>query len=1011
MKNENNEKNSEIKLNDMPDDETLKHVLDDITTDLEKELEGLKIDTPESGRVEKKEVKEIKKEVSSRAVKKAEPAEVLEIKAVNEKTAKTPKKPEPKKETAKPVKKDRSSEDAVIKESILAEQAKMKEAIREVKTEYAPDFDDMDRSPLPPDDDSGKKKKKKKNRRPKGRKITFFFALLMSVILFLGICGVGFAGYVAYKLTRNMPEFEPMALESADSSIIYDANGNQVIELGMYLRENIEYDQLPECLVDAFVAVEDSRYFEHNGFDIPRFTKAIMENLRTRSFGQGGSTITMQLIKNSYFQIDDGENSTMADREGMSGVQRKLQEIVLSMIADREMSKEELLVLFLNKVNFGDNIRGVQKAAEYYFGKDAKDLNINESAFLAGLINSPNSCNPYNELYKNLDGYIYLSPNVEYLENANTRKNEVLDLMYLHGYITESELNYNKSVRVEDLLTGKHEKFASTNLEFQSYIDAVIDEVIEVTGYSPYTKAMDIYTAMDPYMQGFVFNMQNNPEMFEDKYRFRNDLQQNALVILNNQTGELVALGGGRYQEDKAQQFNRATESYINPGSSIKPILEYALAFDKLGYSTAHTVTDKPIFLYETDILVSNAYGQGYSGDMLITEALARSLNTPAIQLLEEVIDKVGEDEVIAYLNSIGFDYANKSTFDLQWAIGGNQCLVTPVQLAGAHAVLMNNGKYIKPHTLTRVEYRGKYNTIEDYVADTAGTQALSADAAYMTATLENYNVTSGWISQLNLLKRKYPTFAKTGTTNFSEYAYENYDIPETAAKDQWLMVQTSNYTCVVWNGFDKLEDGAYFTVNDENYNLKCKLGSILLDELESHFQYEPHELERPSTVEDITFVRGTFPYVESGGSTVKGMISASSEYKKLISMSEFRQNYMTTVKGHFMGMSGSVNYEEGLMTIHWGGFGGYAGEGMMDISATSISGEKTQIAFGRCYFDRFRYVNPDMFYATITSAEGNSWEVQSEASTNVTELQGSGPYQVCGWTSYGESPICETIQ
>ena len=642
MKNENNEKNSEIKLNDMPDDETLKHVLDDITTDLEKELEGLKIDTPESGRVEKKEVKEIKKEVSSRAVKKAEPAEVLEIKAVNEKTAKTPKKPEPKKETAKPVKKDRSSEDAVIKESILAEQAKMKEAIREVKTEYAPDFDDMDRSPLPPDDDSGKKKKKKKNRRPKGRKITFFFALLMSVILFLGICGVGFAGYVAYKLTRNMPEFEPMALESADSSIIYDANGNQVIELGMYLRENIEYDQLPECLVDAFVAVEDSRYFEHNGFDIPRFTKAIMENLRTRSFGQGGSTITMQLIKNSYFQIDDGENSTMADREGMSGVQRKLQEIVLSMIADREMSKEELLVLFLNKVNFGDNIRGVQKAAEYYFGKDAKDLNINESAFLAGLINSPNSCNPYNELYKNLDGYIYLSPNVEYLENANTRKNEVLDLMYLHGYITESELNYNKSVRVEDLLTGKHEKFASTNLEFQSYIDAVIDEVIEVTGYSPYTKAMDIYTAMDPHMQEFVFNMQNNPEMFEDKYRFRNDLQQNALVILNNQTGELVALGGGRYQEDKAQQFNRATESYINPGSSIKPILEYALAFDKLGYSTAHTVTDKPIFLYETDILVSNAYGQGYSGDMLITEALARSLNTPAIQLLEEVIDKVG---------------------------------------------------------------------------------------------------------------------------------------------------------------------------------------------------------------------------------------------------------------------------------------------------------------------------------------------------------------------------------
>lgn len=468
MEKKNKEKNSEKKIEQLADEKTLKHVLDDITSDLEKELSSFnKVDKA----IDAVDIKNnidtpIKKEMTKKTKPLSQEKETVQIK------------------------------EEVSKDDPEKEKAEIKEAIKLVKKDYAPYIHATDSSISK---EKPKKKKKKRNKeRNKGSKLTFFFALLMSVILFLGICGAGAAGYIAYKLTRNMPEFEPMALESADSSIIYDAEGNQVIELGLYLRENIEYDELPECLVDAFVAVEDSRYFEHNGFDIPRFTKAIIENLKSRSFGQGGSTITMQLIKNSYFQIDDGENSTMADRDGVSGVQRKLQEIVLSMIADKEMSKEELLVLFLNKVNFGDNIRGVQKAAEYYFGKDAKDLNINESAFLAGIINSPNSCNPYNELYKHNEGYIYLNPNIEYLENANKRKNEVLDLMELHGYISEAECAYNKTIRVENLLTGKHEKFQSTNLEFQSYIDAVVDEVIEVTGYSPYTKAMNIYTAMDP---------------------------------------------------------------------------------------------------------------------------------------------------------------------------------------------------------------------------------------------------------------------------------------------------------------------------------------------------------------------------------------------------------------------------------------------------------------------------------------------------------------------------------
>ena len=843
-----------------------------------------------------------------------------------------------------------------------------------------------------------------KDGRPKGSKTTFVFAIIACIVLFLGICGACGALWFANRLCINKPEFSAADLESADSTIIYDSKGNQVIELGLYLRENIEYDELPNCVIDAFVSIEDSRYFEHFGFDIPRFTKAIIENLKSGSFAQGGSTITMQLVKNSYFQVDNDEDSTMAARAGMSGVQRKMQEIVLAIEANQKLSKQEIFVLFLNKVNFGDNIRGIQKAAEYYFGKDARELSLNEAAFLAGIINAPNVCNPYNELYKNDGTNQYLSPDVNYLENANIRKNEVLDLMAYHGYITEEEAKLNKAVRMENLVAGKSKKFGNTNTYYQSYIDAVITEAQEVTGKNPYTTAMNIYTTMDPHMQEFVYDMQNNPEKFADKYEFRHEKQQNALVVMNNQTGELIALGGGRNQADEARQFNRAVDSYINPGSTIKPAIEYVLAFDKLGYATSHTITDKPVFLYETDIVISNAYGQGYTGDMLITEALARSLNTPAIQLMEEVIDKIDEEGVIDYCQSIGLDWCNKDTFDIQWAIGGKDCLVSPVQLAGAHGMLINGGRFIKPHCIQKIEYRGKYNETPDFITDTQGTQVVSPAAAYMTATCLNYNVNSGWIGQLNLLKRDYPTFAKTGTTNFSEAAYVNYNIPETAAKDQWLCTQTSNYTIVVWNGFDKLEDDAYFTVTDENYNLKCKMGSILLDELMNTFNYNPSELKQPDDCIEIHHIKGCFPYAI--GDSVEGLISKNSPYATPIPESEVQKE----TKGGTLWHTVIVDSGEGKATIHWDEFNAY-GDGTIDMTATSVSGKKTVFATGRSYYPRYNFVNPGMFYATITTGDGQEIPVESATPTVTVETGAPGPYSVCGWTATNPNPRCSSQQ
>ena len=623
-----------------------------------------------------------------------------------------------------------------------------------------------------------KAKIKKESDRPLPKKITKIMAIVVSVVLFLAVLGVLSASIFAYKLCEGMPSLDRQDLISPDSSTIYDNQGNKIMEIGMYLRKNIDYTEMPNCLIDAFLSIEDSRYFEHFGFDIPRFTKALFDYVRLGGeISSGGSTITMQLIKNSYFSIDADDESTIADRQGLSGIKRKMQEIVLSLQLNqlKDVSKHDVIAWYINKVNYGNNIRGVEKAAQYYFGKSAKNLNLAEAAFLAGIINSPNTYNPYNDLYK-YDS-IYLSEDLQYLANATRRKDEVLDLMVYHGYILESEAELAKSVRIEDLLSGVSDNFYETNDKYQWYIDAVIDEVEQMTGESPYKVGMEIHTNMNGYMQELLYDIQNN----EETMKFPNELCQSAIVLLDNQTGAIEALGGGRGQRTTARQFNRATSAYLNPGSSFKPIVDYALALEYCGWSTAHTITDQPYYLYNGNVLISN-FDHQYLGDMMMNEALGRSQNTPAVQTLAAVCEKVGEEKVIDYLNSIGFDF-DYEDFDLQFAIGGNRCIVTPLQLAGAHAMFINGGMYIKPHTISYIEY---VDGRADYVADTLGTRALSVETAWMMAYLEEYNMSGPYSSLMWYCKRDYPLYGKTGTTDWANAGVE-YGIPVSATKDSWL--------------------------------------------------------------------------------------------------------------------------------------------------------------------------------------------------------------------------------
>ena len=339
---------------------------------------------------------------------------------------------------------------------------------------------------------------------------------------------------------------------------------------------------------------------------------------------------------------------------------------------------------------------------------------------------------------------------------------------------------------------------------------------------------------------------------------------------------------------------------------------------------------------------------------MMMTEALGRSQNTPAVQTLEAVCDEIGEDAVIDYLNSIGFDF-DYDDFDLQFAIGGNRCLVTPEQLAGAHAIFMNGGKYIKPHTINRIVYD---DGREDYVADTVGTRALSPETAWMTAYLERYNMEGSFSSLMWYCKRDYPLYGKTGTTDWADSGKE-FGIPVSSTKDSWLVMQTNRYTISCWTGYDKLEKGAYFTNAEYQENTKSKIVAALLDQLEEHASYKDYdpyaEMVKPDDVVEIRHVKGSYPYATSGGEMVTGYTSKQAlEKQPQVSYGEAIDYSSQFTKNVYAGPSNITGtYDGNTVNVSFTvevGEGGLLSGDSVDLSTTNYEGETTH-AVGRIWF------------------------------------------------------------
>jgi len=682
-------------------------------------------------------------------------------------------------------------------------------------------------------------------------------AIVVSVFLVLAIL-VSTTGiiYIAV-IVSDAPSLNSSDFVKSDSSKLFDTDGNLITDVGYQIRENVSYDDMPQVLIDAFVAIEDSRFFEHNGFDIPRFTKAMFENLLSMSFSQGGSTFTMQLVKGTYFESEEAT----AVRSGLAGVNRKIKEIYVAIQAEKVLSKKRILELYLNRINFGvpGNKRGIQTAAQYYFGKDVSEITLVEAAMLAGVINAPNAYNPLNNL-----------------ELSQKRIRTVLDLMERHGYISKDELALAKTVKIENLLVG-NTKSDSNSFPYQAFVDAAIQEVKDLTGLDPVDVPMRIYTTMDRSTQETMEKIQNGEI---ENVAWPNEIIQTAMITMNNSTGEILGIGGGRFYNGE-RLLNRATNMKRQPGSSVKTLFTYPLAFEHLGWSTQHMLEDKPIQYVGLDVIIKNFDGN-YRGDILIPAAIGSSLNIPAIQTLQSVVDTIGSKKVVSYLNSVGFTDVTTDSFDIGYAIGGSSFEVSPLQLAGAQASIINGGNYIQPHTVLRIEFLdGKEPITPTYTS----TSTISAEAAYMSASMMEQNVQGPYFNFMQILKRSFSVYAKTGTSDWGETGVE-YGIPAGAAKDKWMLSATSEYTTSVWVGYDKAVLGqiSYMNQSQINLNLPGKISNEILNSLYKD-KANPASITRPNDVIDVTHIVGIYPYVSPNANTnpslvVSGLIK--SEYANL---------------------------------------------------------------------------------------------------------------------------------
>lgn len=605
---------------------------------------------------------------------------------------------------------------------------------------------------------SGKKTVKKKRRRKQKDMGSFFFRLTQVVMLCI-IIGACFLFYqTGYIQTVMLLHEEAQAVMEASSvqdfqtdqqGEVYDADGSLIALLRN--DKNIVYlasDEIPQQVKDAFVSIEDKRFYRHRGYDPFAILRAVQSLISKNSITQGGSTITQQLARNIYL------THTVK-------WERKVEEIFIATALEKKYSKEDILEFYINNIYFSNGYYGIQAASQGYFSRDIDELTLSETAFLCAIPNSPGSYDP-----------------LLHMENTLKRRNQILQKMLDEKMISEEECEQ----ALAEAVTLNPSKSTYTRTWAHTYIyECATRTLMEATGedYDTcrkklYTDGYRVYTSIhmdtQEMLQNTIDNELSNYNTLNSNGTYA--LQASAACI-DNDSGLVTAIVGGRTQEDILPEYNRAYMSFRQPGSSIKPLVVYTPALEH-GYTASSTVIDA-----KEEDGPENSSGR-YSGAISLRTAVEQSKNTVAHKLLRELTPEVG----LSYLLNMNFSSIEEEDYDLAAALGGFTTGASVLEMTAGYATLVNAGIYRQPTCITLItDMQGNIITMPE----TETRQVYEADAAHeMTNILEGV-LTRGTAKGKGIPDM--PCAGKTGTTN------DNID--------GWFVGYSAYYTTGIWVGFD----------------------------------------------------------------------------------------------------------------------------------------------------------------------------------------------------------------
>lgn len=592
----------------------------------------------------------------------------------------------------------------------------------------------------------------------------FFLLLILGGLVF---------GYYASKA----PTLSEKDLIATTSSKIYDNQNNLIADLGAEKRINVKTNEIPTDLVNAIVAIEDHRFFNHRGVDFIRIGGAFFSNLRGGR--QGGSTLTQQLIKLTYFSTSSSDQT----------LSRKIQEAWLATQLEQKATKQEILTYYINKVYMSNGNYGMQTAARSYYAKDLKDLSLPQVALLAGMPQAPNQYDPYT------------NPEAA-LQRRNLVLKEMLDMKSITNEQYESAVNTPVTDGLQSL-TGS----SNYPAYMDNYLKEVIQQVEEETGYNVLTTGMDVYTNVDTAAQKRLWDIYNSDEYVN----YPDNELQVASTIIDVTNGKVIAQLGSRHQSSNVSfGTNQAVETNRDWGSTMKPISDYAPAIEHEAYSsTGVTIPDTPYNFPGTNTQIYN-WDRQYYGNISMVYALQQSRNVPAVRALE----KVGLKKAQKFLSSIGIDYPEMvyaNAISSNTSDSSNKYGASSEKMAAAYATFANGGTYYKPQYVNRVVFSD--GTTKNF--DTSGTRVMKEATAYMMTDMLKSVITAGTGYNANISGLYHA--GKTGTSNYADNELKkltkDYNYSSIVTPDELFVGYTTQYSMAVWTGYTNrltpvLDDG-----------------------------------------------------------------------------------------------------------------------------------------------------------------------------------------------------------